>query len=265
MAALFVVLGGCFTGTLPAAETKTEKPASPSAVELQKQIDQLREGQQQMRKDLQEIKALLAAREGRSEVAAKPTAPKVISLNMHGESFRGDSAARVAIMEYSDFDCSFCARYAHDIYPKIAKDYIQTGKIKYFFRDLPGIGETNALLKARAARCAGEQGKFWEMHDRLFAAQSDPASQNMEALAQALELDREKFSACLTSGRYSENIHLSVAGARRAGIYGTPAFLIGTVSEDGDFVVATKVLVGGESFETIKSALDEILAVPAKK
>jgi protein-disulfide isomerase len=265
VAALSVLVGSCLSGTLPAAEVKAENPASPSPAELQKQIDQLLEGQQQMRKDLQDIKALLNAREGRVDDAAKPAPPSVISVNVHGELFRGDHRARVAVMEYSDFECSFCARYAHDIYPKIDKDYIQTGKIKYFFRDLPAPGETNALLKARAARCAGEQEKFWEMHDRLFATQSDPAGQNLESQAQALGLDLEKFSACLTSGRYTENIRLSVAGAQRAGIYGTPAFLIGTVSKDGDFVLATKVLVGGESFETIKSAVDEMLAAAVRK
>jgi protein-disulfide isomerase len=249
---------------LPAQnDQKAVAQASPPSI--QQQIDDLKQGQQRVLNELAEIKKLLQEKPGRVEDAARPTMPGPISLNVHGELYRGDSRARVAIMEYSDFECSFCARYVREIYPKIDKDYIQSGKIKYFFRDLPAPGETNALFKARAARCAGEQGKFWEMHDRLFATQSDPAGGNMESHAQALALDAEKFGACLASGRYSDNIRLSVAGARRAGIYGTPAFLIGTVSEDGDFLRATNVLVGGESFETLKSGLDEILAVPSKK
>ena len=262
LAALFNQFVSVFS--LSAQENK--KPdAQPAAQSIQQQIDDLKQGQQRVLDELAEIKKLLQEKPGRVDNAAKPTKPSPISLNVHGELYRGDSRARVAIMEYSDFECSFCARYVREVYPRIDEEYIQSGKVKYFFRDLPEPGQTNALLKARAARCAGEQGQFWEMHDRLFATQSDPAGRNMELQAQALGLDIEKFSACLTSGRYSENIRLSMAGARRAGIYGTPAFLIGTVSDDGDFVLATKLVVGGESFETIKSGLDEMLAAPSKK
>ena len=232
---------------------------------IQQQIDELKEGQERMLRDLEEIKKLLQEKPVRSDYAAKPEGPKVISMNVHGEPFRGDSRARVAIVEYSDFECSFCAKYVREIYPLVDKDYIKPGKVKYFFRDLPDPAETNAFLKAKAARCAGEQGKFWEMHDLLFATQSDPAGRDLASHSQTLGLDIEKFSACLASDRYSQNIRASMVGARRNGVYGTPAFLIGTVSEDGDFVWATKLLVGGESFETIKSSLDELLTPPPKK
>ena len=266
---LLIALGALFSefvcaSSLSAQENKKPE-AQPGAPSIQQQIDELKEGQQRVLNELAEIKKLLREKPGRVDDAAKPAIPGPISLNVHGELYRGDSRARVAIMEYSDFDCSFCAKYAREIYPRVDEDYIKPGKIKYFFRDLPEPAQTNAFLKARAARCAGEQEKFWEMHDRLFATQSDPAGQNMELQAQALGLNVEKFSACLTSARYAENIRLSMAGARRAGIYGTPAFLIGTVSDDGDFVLATKLVVGGESFETIKSGLEEILAAPSKK
>ena len=262
---LFAVVSVSFFEAASFAQDNAKPETPKTSVSVQDQINALKQGQEQILKELGEIKKLLQERPGRVDYAAKPTTPNVISLNVHGEPFRGDRRARVAILEYSDFDCSYCAKYALEIFPKIDKDYIQSGKIKYFFRDLPAPGETNALLKARAARCAGEQGKFWEMHDRLFATQTEHAGPNLTSHAQALALDTEKFDACLASGRYSDNIRMSVAGARRAGLYGTPAFLIGTVSEDGDFVLATKVLVGGESFETLRSGLDEILAASSKK
>ena len=261
VAALFVVFGSFILRTLPAAEVEAEKPPSPSSAELQKQIDQLLEGQLQMRKELQDIKALL--REGRSDVATKPSPPSSIRLNVRGEPFRGDARARVAIVEYSDFDCSFCAKYAAEIYPLIDRDFIKTNRIKYFFRDLPAPGVPVSLLKARAARCAGEQERFWEMHDLLFSTQSAPsADQEPASLAKSLGLDLEKFNVCLSSDRYMEAIQRSSTGAARMGIAGTPAFLIGTVSEDGNFFQAAKLQLGGEKLEDLKGVLDELLAAP---
>src|SRR4029077_5875828 len=118
--------------------------AQPAAPSIQQQIDDLKQGQQRVLDELPEIKTLRRQKPGRVDDAAKPTIPGPISLNVHGELYRGESRARVAIMEYSDFDCSFCARYVHEVYPQIDKEYIQAGKIKYFFRDLPEPAQTNA-------------------------------------------------------------------------------------------------------------------------
>jgi protein-disulfide isomerase len=184
----------------------------------------------------------------------------VISVNVHGEPFRGDRTARVAIMEYSDFECSYCAKFVHEVYPTIEKDYIKAGKVKYFFRDLPAPEHPNALGAAEAARCAGDQGKFWEMHDLLFASQGALAQSNLLTHAQELRLDIKKFNECLTNRLYSGSIRLSVAGAKALGVYGTPAFVLGTLSEDGDVLRVSKVLVGGESDAALRPALDELLA-----
>ena len=244
------------------AQENPQAGAPKASASIQQQIDELKVGQERLLKELEEIKKLLQEKQPLAVMPGKPTAPSPISLNVHGEPFRGDGRAKVGMMEYSDFECSFCGKYAREIYPKIDKDYIQTGKVKYFFRDLPAPEHANALLAARAARCAGEQGKFWEMHDLLFVAQSALAEPDLASHAQALGLEAGKFGECLSSGRYSNNIRMSIAGARRIGIYGTPAFLVGTVTEDGDFLRTTNVLLGGESLEMLKSSLDELLAPP---
>src|SRR5205085_7770174 len=130
--------------------------------------------------------------------------------------------------------------------------------------DLPDPAQTNAFHKAEAARCASDQGKFWEMHDLLFAAQSAQNRQDLVSFAQGLGLDTEKFNQCMRSEKYAEAIRKSMADAKRMGIYGTPAQLIGTMSEDGDFVRVTKVLVGGDTYQNIRSALEELLGVEGK-
>ena len=244
-----------------AADTP-KSDTQPSIIDLQRQIEELKQGQQLILKELEEIKRSLPERPHRAETLARPELPKLVSLNVHGEAFRGDGKARIAMVEYSDFDCSFCAKYAKDIFPHIDQDYVKPGKIKYFFRDLPAPGETNALYKARAARCAGEQDRFWEVHDLLFTEPSAPVDQKLSLQGQALGLDLEKLNQCLVSGKYTENIERSASGAARLGIHGTPAFVIGTLSDDGDFLRSTNILVGGENYNTLKSVLDNLLTAP---
>ena len=197
-----------------------------------------------------------------SPAAARPQ--EAVSLNVLGEPFRGSVAARVAILEYSDFDCSFCAKYAVEIYPLLDQAYIQTGKVKYFFRDLPDPGHPDALFKARVARCAGEQEKFWQAHDLLFKDQRPFDGPALIAFGEALGLLREPFNTCITSDRYLDAILQSSQSASRMRIYGTPAFLIGTLNEDGSLLRASKIFLGAESFLAFRNVLEELL-MPAKK
>jgi protein-disulfide isomerase len=231
------------------ADEPQKTHAEAPAASVQQQLDELRQGQQQLRGEIEEIKKLLQGKPARTDFASKPAAPTVTSVNVYREPFRGTNTARIGLIEYSDFDCSYCGIYARNIFPRVDAEYVTAGKVRYFFRDLPEPKQTNAWLKARAARCAGDQGKFWEMHDRLFAAQ-EASGQDLSALAQILGLDLERFNQCLSTGRYLENIQLSADSARRMGIFGTPAFLIGTLSEDGGFLSVKKVLVGAGSGPT---------------
>jgi len=237
--------------------------AEPSSASIQQQLDELRAGQAELRAELEEIKRLLQSPAVRTNVGNKPTVPVVDSVNVRGEPFRGTNAARVAIIEYSDFGCSFCGKYARQVFPHLDGDYIKTGKLRYYFRDLPEPNETNSWFKARAARCAGDQGKFWELHDLLFNAQSS-SEKDVRALSQTLGLDIESFNACLSTEKYLINIQRSVAGAKRLGIYGTPAFLVGAMSEDGDFVKVKQVLIGAENYEQLRTILDELLLARPK-
>lgn len=239
------------------ARVSGEESNSPPSI--QRQLDELRARQDQLAKEVDQLKALLEQRLPRPEPASGPSTPKVVSANVHGETFRGTNLAKVAVIEYSDFGCSFCGKYARNIFPKLDAEYVQSGKVRYYFRDLPEPNETNSWFKARAARCAAEQGKFWEMHDLLFAAQQ-ATGPDIVGLAQTLGLDQQQFNQCLARGQYLANIQRSAAGAQRMGLYGTPAFLIGTVSDDGDFVRVKQVLVGAETYDRIKSVLDDLLS-----
>lgn len=254
------ILMGCLSWISSAtAQVPLSHSPADSTAALQQQIDELKQGQALILEELRQLKQLIAVQAEHKDGLAKSAQPKVVSINVHGEPFRGDSQAHVGIMEFSDFECSFCGRYVQQIYPLIDREFIKTGKVRYFFRDFPDAVDTNAWNKAQAARCAGEQGKFWEMHDLLFATQTDPLERSMTEHAETLGLDGQKLSACLASGRYRQSIRLSVAGGRQIGIQGTPAFVIGTMSDDGDFLRSTNIVLGAQSFESFKETLDTLI------
>jgi len=235
-------------GTVSAQTTQTD--------DLKKAIDSLNETQKAILKELQDIKKLLAQQgQVRPTADTLPTAP----LDISKDPFKGAPKAKVALIEFSDFQCPFCGRYEKDTYPQLVKEYVETGKVKYVWRDLPLDFHQNAEKAAEAAHCAGEQGKFWEMHDRLFANQQNIAAADLPKHAEALGLNTSLFQQCLDTGRFAADIKKDIDDAGNAGISGTPSFLIGIVQPNGS-VKVTKKLVGAKPYSEFKSAIDSVLS-----
>jgi protein-disulfide isomerase len=145
---------------------------------------------------------------------------------------------------------------------QIEKDYINAGKMKHVFMDFPLSFHQNAQKASEAGKCAGDQGKFWQMHDRLFANQNALGEDNLSKHAEALDLDMPKFKECLDGGKHSGEIKKLMAEGQKAGITGTPAFLLGFIQSDGK-VKAVKKIVGAQPYYSFKFAIDEMLS--AKK
>ena len=221
--------------------------------DLQKQINALTEGQKAILKELQELKQLLQSR----PAAAADALPAVVSIARHPT--QGATTAKVAIIEYSDYQCPFCSRYDRDTFPQLETEYIKTGKVRYVFRDLPLDFHQNAFKAAQAARCAGEQGKFWEMHHQLFANQMALEEKDLRTHAAALNLDEPRFEQCLGADRYAAEIRNDVTEANNAGLTGTPSFLLGFVQPDATVKVAKKI-VGSKPYAEFKAAIDSLLA-----
>ena len=249
---------------LSTSGSESKESLEKSVAALQKQVEELKQNQAQLLSQIKELRERLNQVAERKEFPTKPDGPQMFSINVRGEPFRGFANAKVAIMEYSDFECSFCGKYVRELYPRIDETYIKTGKIKYFFRDLPAPDHSNSALAAQAARCAGDQGKFWQMHDLLFAAQPALSETNLVSYAESLGLDMPKFTACFSGANYADAIRQSSAGARSMGLHGTPSFLTGLMSDDGNFLRTTNVIVGIESFDELKASVDQLLAKPPK-
>jgi protein-disulfide isomerase len=229
--------------------------ADDQSDDLKKAINSLAESQKAILKELQAIRQLLAQQgQARPAADALPSAP----VDVAKEPFKGNPNAKVAIIEFSDYQCPFCGRYDKDTYPQILKDYVDSGKVKYVFRDMPLDFHKNAFKAAEATHCAAEQGRFWEMHDRLFGNQTNLAAEDLPKHAAALQLNGSLFQQCLDSGRYATDIKNDIAVAGNVGITGTPSFLIGVVQPDSKVKVMKK-LVGAKSYADFKSAIDSLL------
>ena len=251
------VLSGLIVAGILAASAATAQSGNDVSG-LKQEIQALKAGQDAIQKDLQEIKKLLAAR----PVAAAGGPDKALDaiINVAGDPFKGNKNAKLTVVEFSEYQCPFCSRHIRDTYPTIDKEYIQTGKIKYVFRDLPLESiHKNAFKAAEAAHCAGEEGKFWEMHDKLFENQKELEPAKLTVHAQAVGVDAKKFQACLDSGKYAADVRKDMAEANKIGITGTPTTVIG-LTQPNDTIKVLRVIRGAQAVAAFKEALDAVAA-----
>jgi protein-disulfide isomerase len=221
--------------------------------DLKKEIGVLQQAVQGMQKDLQEIKAMLAGRPGGPPSLVGP------EIDIREGSLRVAQPTKLTLVEFSDYQCGFCARYMRQTYPQLESEYIKTGKVRVMMLDMPIESIHKFAFKgAEATRCAGEQGKYWEMHDRLFAKQE--ALEPWASHAEALGLDVAKFNACLDSGKFAASIRGDVAVAQKAGVGGTPAFMLARTDPNSSKVRVLAFLVGAQPFSAFKAQIDSLLA-----
>jgi protein-disulfide isomerase len=229
---------------------------------MQKQIDELKEGQRQIQ---EQIKDLKGDQPLKRVAPAKSQTPFDVEVDKASLESKGNERARVAIIEFSDFQCTYCLSYVTETWPQLERDYIRSGKVKYFFRNLPLTNvHPNAFRAAEAAHCAAEQGKFWPAHDRFFANQDTLNPNDWLAHARALSLDVFKFDECLRSGKFDEGINKDIEEAKSLGIEGTPAFLMGIISPNGQTISVHKVMLGAEPYDSFKQTLDDLLSSRGK-
>jgi protein-disulfide isomerase len=169
----------------------------------------------------------------------------------------------VTVVEFSDYQCPFCGRHARETLPQIDEAYIKTGKVKYVFRDFPLERiHPDAIKAAEAARCAGESGKYWEMHDRLFGNQKALGVKDLVLHAQALGVDGPAFEQCLDGAKYATQVRQALSEGRRAGVRATPTSFIGLTQPNDGKITAAAVLQGAQSFADFQEAIEKLLSSP---
>ena len=149
------------------------------------------------------------------------------------DAIKGDINAPVTIIEFSDYECPFCARFYEQTLPELKEKYIDTGKVKFVYRDFPLSGHRNAQKAAEAAECAGDQGKYYGMHDMLFEQGVSGGVDSYKQYASNLELNTEEFNNCLDSGKHYGEVQNDLRDGSAAGVGGTPAFFINGIFLSG--------------------------------
>jgi protein-disulfide isomerase len=177
--------------------------------------------------------------------------PPRVAVKADGPSRGGSAAAPVTIVEFSDFECLFCSR-AIETLRQIEKTY--GDKVRIVFRDYPLVSHRTAKRAAEAARCADDQGRFWEMHDRLFSKGGGPLLEaDISRFATLASLDVAKFDACLTSGKHKDTWRASQEEGYRAGVTSTPSFFING-----------RMVIGAATFDTFAKVIDEEIAASSR-
>lgn len=153
-----------------------------------------------------------------------------VEVTQDDDPYLGSSDAPVVMIEFSDFQCSFCSRFFSNVLPEIKEKYIETGKVKLVYRDFAFLSQESNWA-AEAANCARDQEKFWEYHDYLFGNQSREegeafSKENLKEFAKNLGLNESEFNSCLDSGKYVQEVKDDTLAGQAAGVSGTPTVFI---------------------------------------
>ena len=247
---------GLFVALLPAL------PAQQTAsdlVSLRAEVDALRVNQRQLQREMQLIRNMLLGKQ------VTPEAPPLenVVISTAGSATMGSEKANVVVVEFTDYQCPFCARFTENALRGIVRDYVATGRISYVLRNLP-IQEAhpNAFPAAEAAECAGEQGKYWEAHEKLFRNQASLGPRLLME-GNTIGLDQTVFDRCLQDGRAATRVKADLAEASRLGVDATPTFFLGYRDEaDRTKVRALKKLTGSQPIAAFAQILEYLLDPP---
>src|SRR6266568_3331990 len=211
-------IGACLALCITTASVPglAEAQSTPSDIEVVKQdLEGVKKELVEIKKALAEMRQLMTQRAAASPQAA----PATVKLSVGQGPNLGSPDAPVTLVEFSDYQCPFCQRYVSNTFSELKKDYIDTGKVRYVFRDFPLESiHPQARKAAEAAHCAGDQGKYWEMHDTLFKDQRALAVDGLKNSASTLGLKQDEFDLCLDQGKYAKAVSDDEAAGLTIGV-----------------------------------------------
>lgn len=233
-------LGLAFAGTVE----KTEPAAEPGIT--RDQADAILD-------ELRQIRILLEKNAAQAPAGSVDPDGKV-KLKLGNSPVLGNRNAPLTMVEFTDYQCGFCQRFHTTTFPEIRKKFVDTGKVRFVSRDLPLDFHTNAFRAAQAARCAGDQGKFWEMRDAMVANPAKLAQADLDGYATRLKLDLSTFQSCVAGAKYAAEVKSDQSTAAALRIDGTPAFVIGKSTPEG---VEGHVVMGALPLDAFEAKFEE--------
>jgi len=207
---------------LPLGAQDSKKPKKDTGI-TSDQADQILE-------ELRQIRQLLQAQAEKNA----PPAPARAKLDLSGFQMLGSKSAPLTLVEFTDYQCPYCRQFHVQVFSELKKNYIDTGKVRFYSRDLPLDSiHPNAVRAAQAGRCAADQGQFWKMRD-LMGANSDKLDlESLVAEAGTLQMDTKAFRGCVESQKYKEAVQTDVLEAMKIGAQATPTFVLGKSTPTG--------------------------------
>jgi protein-disulfide isomerase len=229
--------------------------AQMMAGELRKEEGITRQQAEDILGELRQIRRLLEKQQSKGSGQPDAEQPTRAKLNLDGYQMLGDKNAPLTIVEFTDYQCPFCRQFHVTTYAELKKNYIDTGKARFYSRDLPLDFHANAMRAAQAARCATEQGKFWPLRDIMAANPDKLEMPNLLEDAASLKLDVAAFRSCVESEKYKNSIQTDVLEAMKIGATGTPTFVVGKSTAEG---VDGEVMLGALPYPMFEEKLKAI-------
>ena len=213
-----------------------------------------REQADEILKELRQIRQLLERQQAK---APQPQEEQVVKakVNLEGFAMLGSKKAPLTIVEFTDYQCPFCQRFHTTAFPDLKKNYIDTGKVRFYSRDLPLNFHPDAMRAAEAARCASDQGQFWRLRDVMGANPNKLDMDSLVADATDLKMDVKAFRACVESEKYKSAVQTDVMEAMKIGANGTPTFMVGKSTPNG---VDGELMVGAQPYPMFEEKLQEL-------
>lgn len=234
------LIGAC----LQPAGAQVAQQADPGIT--QKQADEILN-------ELRQIRQLLERQSAQAKPAQAQEPPaRRASLNLAGVPMLGAKDAPLTIVEFTDYQCPFCRQFNLTTFVELKKNYIDTGKARFFSRDMPLDIHSNAMRAAQAARCANDQGKFWPMRDMMGAHPDKLEFESLLGYAGELKMDVGALKTCVESEKYKNAVQTDVLEAMKIGAEGTPAFVIGKSTPEG---VDGSVMIGALPYPMFEQKL----------
>ena len=191
-----------------------------------------------------------------------PVVPEARSLPNADDNALGDPDAPITVTEYSDFQCPYCARFWEDTEEQLISTYVESGQVRFVYRSFGSFIGPESGASAEAAYCAGDQGKFWEMHAIIFANQTGEnvgaySNSKLEAFAEAIGLDLDAYKDCRSSDQFASRVTQDGIDGISAGIEATPSFVVSYVL-NGE--TQTSIIQGAQPFSEFQTAIEAALA-----
>jgi protein-disulfide isomerase len=188
----------------------------------------------------------------------RPPAALTTELLLVGEPAMGSSDAPLTIVEFSDFECSYCRRFHEQVLPSLKRDYIDTGLVRFIHKDLPLPFHRQAKPAAAAARCAAEQNRYWDLYSALFDQQTCLACRGVVGIAEDINLDASGLQACMQQDTTQALINANLSEAELHNIRATPTFIIGPSRSDGKH--HGNIVEGALPWPQFKALIDQQLS-----